>query len=197
MRQEASTTYISARVPLELAQSFGRLAALRDRSISAELRQAMREHVAAGDEAAPRVCLAQDWIGRRRGETRDDYERRREREVEETAEVVDAFRRRGDVLERDGGRWKAMTGSHAGTTFDTARTVPSTRRLPAGNLVLRRVRPRPRGAGGRPAARRASGPRSGQDPGEPDDNADPEGAPSAFPKHGLWCRIAERRERLP
>ncbi len=63
MRHEASTTFISARVPVELAQSFGRVAALRDRSLSAELRQAMREHVATSGEAAAPGCLVQDRLG--------------------------------------------------------------------------------------------------------------------------------------
>ncbi len=63
MRQEASTTYVSARVPSELADAFGRVAKTRDRTLSAELRQAMREHVAMNDEAAPVGRLVEDRVG--------------------------------------------------------------------------------------------------------------------------------------
>jgi len=63
VRQEASTIYISARVPADLAHAFGRVAEARDRTISAELRQAMREHVAAtSDEAAPAGRLVEDRV---------------------------------------------------------------------------------------------------------------------------------------
>ena len=63
VRQEASTIYISARVPADLAHAFGRVAEARDRTISAELRQAMREHLAAtSDEAAPAGRLVEDRV---------------------------------------------------------------------------------------------------------------------------------------
>ena len=63
VRQEASTIYISARVPPELADAFGRVAKTRDRTFSAELRQAMREHLAAtSDEAAPAGRLVEDRV---------------------------------------------------------------------------------------------------------------------------------------
>ena len=71
MRQEASTIYISARVLAELADAFSRVAKTRDRTLSAELRQAMREHLAAtsgehlaatSDEAAPAGRLVEDRV---------------------------------------------------------------------------------------------------------------------------------------
>ena len=71
MRQEASTIYISARVPADLAHAFGQVAEAHDRTISAELRQAMREHLAAtsgehlaatSDEAAPAGRLVEDRV---------------------------------------------------------------------------------------------------------------------------------------
>lgn len=98
------------------------------------------------------------------GESRADHERRRTQETEETAEVEAALRRTGAVVEQRDKRWHVRTGPHAGTVFDTARSLPSTPRAPAAKLAPARVLQRPRGAG-RPAARRASGPRSGQDPG--------------------------------
>jgi predicted transcriptional regulator len=63
MGQDASTTYISARVPTELVEAFCRVAETRDRSRSAELREAMRRHVAAtSEEAAPVRRLAEDRV---------------------------------------------------------------------------------------------------------------------------------------
>lgn len=39
------TVHVTARVPVELAQAFERVAMEQDRSISAELRRVMRQHV--------------------------------------------------------------------------------------------------------------------------------------------------------
>ncbi len=44
-----TTTLVSARVPHQLAKSFGELAVRHDRSVSAELRLAMRERLSQSE----------------------------------------------------------------------------------------------------------------------------------------------------
>jgi hypothetical protein len=41
----APTTYLGARVPVELARAFERVAKHEDRTVSAELRRVVRQHV--------------------------------------------------------------------------------------------------------------------------------------------------------
>ena len=45
----AATVHIGARIEAELVERFGVLAALRERTFSAELRLAMRNHLAAAE----------------------------------------------------------------------------------------------------------------------------------------------------
>ena len=63
MGQDASTTYISARVPVALAAALWRVAKMRDRSLSAELREAMRDHIAINDETEPAGRVVEGRIG--------------------------------------------------------------------------------------------------------------------------------------
>jgi hypothetical protein len=46
-KPDGGTVHVTARVPVELAQEFERVATEEDRSISAELRRVMRLHVEA------------------------------------------------------------------------------------------------------------------------------------------------------
>ena len=49
----SQTTFVGVRAPVELVEALAQLAAARDRTLSAELRQAMRAHIGApSDEAA-------------------------------------------------------------------------------------------------------------------------------------------------
>jgi hypothetical protein len=54
------TVHITARVPVELAEEFERVANEEDRSISAELRRAMRRHIEHCNEigGGPRLASA-------------------------------------------------------------------------------------------------------------------------------------------
>jgi hypothetical protein len=59
--EEERTVHITARVPVELAEEFERVANEEDRSISAELRRAMRRHIEHRDAlggAGPRFASA-------------------------------------------------------------------------------------------------------------------------------------------
>jgi hypothetical protein len=48
-----TTTLIAARVPVEIVDRFVKIAAGQDRTFSAELRRAMREHLAQNDGGRP------------------------------------------------------------------------------------------------------------------------------------------------
>jgi hypothetical protein len=60
-QSQEGTVHITARVPVELARAFERLASAEDRSVSAELRRVMRRHVEGAStrpEARARQRLA-------------------------------------------------------------------------------------------------------------------------------------------
>ena len=48
-----STTHITARVPIPLGEALARLASQEDRTVSAEVRRAVREYVARNDDGPP------------------------------------------------------------------------------------------------------------------------------------------------
>ncbi len=49
-----SRTHLIARVPPDMADEVARMAAEQDRSVSAEIRRALREHIAHNDDSRPR-----------------------------------------------------------------------------------------------------------------------------------------------
>jgi len=48
-----STTHITARIPTVLSDALARLAAQEDRTVSAEVKRAVREYVARNDDGPP------------------------------------------------------------------------------------------------------------------------------------------------